>query len=164
MATQLKLLAGDTEDLSVVSACMQDALISFADARFVPAERRFILVARRFKWENCPEFMKRDPGAAAKPCTAYERVNCVLCFDDVTGVRLRDLERPEDVQVLELLAITHEEDEGEGGGRGDQAVNLLFAGGGAIRLEVNRILCHLEDLGQPWPTKWRPSHPLEGTD
>jgi len=40
-------------------------------------------------------------------------------------------------------------------------VYLDFAGGSSIRLEVGRILCHLEDFGEPWPTKWRPRHPVE---
>jgi hypothetical protein len=35
---------------------------------------------------------------------------------------------------------------------------LIFAGGAAIRLEVDGILCHLEDLGEPWPTRWQPAH------
>ena len=36
-----------------------------------------------------------------------------------------------------------------------------FAGGSSIRLSVERILCHLDDLGEPWPTRWRPRHPVE---
>jgi hypothetical protein len=28
-------------------------------------------------------------------------------------------------------------------------------------LEVDRILCFLDDLGEPWPTRWRPKHPVE---
>ena len=27
-----------------------------------------------------------------------------------------------------------------------------------IRLEVDRFSCHLEDVGEPWPTVWRPEH------
>jgi hypothetical protein len=38
---------------------------------------------------------------------------------------------------------------------------LDFAGGGSIRLEVEEILCHLDDLGEPWPTRYRPRHPME---
>ena len=37
---------------------------------------------------------------------------------------------------------------------------LDFAGGSSVRLEVGRILCHLDDLGEPWPTRWRPKHPV----
>jgi hypothetical protein len=43
----------------------------------------------------------------------------------------------------------------------DGLVNLEFSGGAAIRLEVARILCHARDLGDPWPTPWRPCHDLD---
>ncbi|HLF59168.1 MAG TPA: DUF2948 family protein [Alphaproteobacteria bacterium] len=157
MAQHLKLRAGDEEDLGIISACMQDALISFNDLSFFAGERRFVLVAQRFKWENCPEFMRPDL-IGMMPCENYERVSSVLVFDDVTGVRLLDLTPPEDTKILELLAIAMEP--GEEGGDGPSVI-LFFAGGGAIRLEVRRILCHLEDLGESWPTIRRPSHPVD---
>ena len=37
-------------------------------------------------------------------------------------------------------------------------VFISFAGGAEIRLEVDRFTCHLADLGEPWPTVWRPQH------
>jgi hypothetical protein len=161
MGEPLKLRAADAEDLSVISACMQDALVCVSDARFLPAERCFILVANRFRWENCPEFLKDDPGARAdEPCESYERVTCALGFNGVTGVRLAKLEPAQDVNVLELLAITAEEGDPDKSEEGS-AVILFFAGGGTIRLEVDKILCHLQDLGEPWSTKKRPHHPVD---
>src|SRR3546814_18722002 len=38
------------------------------------------------------------------------------------------------------------------------SITLIFAGDAAVHLEVEAIRCHLEDIGQPWPTPWRP-HP-----
>ena len=35
---------------------------------------------------------------------------------------------------------------------------LVFAGDAAIRLETAQPLCFIEDLDEPWPTKWRPRH------
>ena len=69
-----------------------------------------------------------------------------------------DLKLPADATILELLAIAVEP--GEEGGDGPSII-LFFAGGGAIRLEVRRILCHLEDLGDAWPTTRRPVHPMD---
>ncbi len=46
----------------------------------------------------------------------------------------------------------------ESGEMAPGAVLLEFSGGGTMRLEVRGIRCHLEDLGEPWPTRWRPSH------
>ncbi len=157
MGRHLKLRAADAEDISVISACMQDALVSCNDLSFLPGEQRFILVGQRFKWENCPEFLRPDL-ASGEPCENYERVSTILVFDHVTGARLFDLEAAQDAKILELLAIAVESGaEGEDG----PSVILFFAGGGAIRLEVQRILCHLEDLGNSWPTKNRPVHPME---
>jgi Protein of unknown function (DUF2948) len=62
------------------------------------------------------------------------------------GFSPRDGER-----LLVLLAIRS----------GPRALYLDFAGGSSIRLEVERILCHLDDLGEPWPTRWQPRHPVE---
>ena len=39
------------------------------------------------------------------------------------------------------------------------AVVLTFSGEAAIRLETSGLLCHLEDLGESWPTSWQPEHP-----
>ena len=155
MAQRLKLRAVDSEDMSIISACLQDALIAGNDLSFLPGEHRFVLVAQRFKWENCPEFLR--PDRAGEPCTDYERVNSILVFDDVSGVRLFDIRPVPETNFLELLAISVE----AGALDESPSVILFFAGGGAIRLEVGRILCHLEDLGDSWPTQNRPAHPVD---
>ncbi|MFQ5939079.1 MAG: DUF2948 family protein [Alphaproteobacteria bacterium] len=143
MTKPLKLRAEDAEDIGVISACLQDALIPFSEMAYLPAEQRFVLAVNRFKWENC--------GESRAECESYERVSCGLSFERVTSVRLRALDQTNRGQILELLGIVPEVD----------AIVLLFAGGGAIRLEVERILCHLEDFGEPWATPWRPRHVLD---
>ena len=47
-----KLVALDAEDLAVVSAHCQDAVLKLRDARFFPSERRFVLELNRFAWER----------------------------------------------------------------------------------------------------------------
>ncbi len=143
MSEPLKLRAEDAEDIRVLSSCLQDALVRVADMKFLSDENRFVLVANRFRWENCED--------GVEPCEAYERVNCGLCFEKVSAVRVRNVDRRCRERILELLAIDV----------GDRALTLIFAGDAAIRLEVEEILCHLKDLGEPWPTIWRPNHPLE---
>ena len=54
-------------------------------------------------------------------------------------------------QVFELLALCATA----------EYVDLIFARGATIRLEVEQILCHAEDFGEPWPTQWRPEHQLQ---
>ena len=38
---RLKLLALDDEDLAVISACVQDAVLKVGDLSYLPKERRF---------------------------------------------------------------------------------------------------------------------------
>jgi len=56
---------------------------------------------------------------------------------------------------LSLLAIRPALDDDR------EAILLEFSGGATIRLDVNRILCHAQDLGEPWPTPWQPSHDVD---
>jgi hypothetical protein len=57
---------------------------------------------------------------------------------------------------VELLALRFE-------GKGDGAgyIDLLLAGGGCIRLEVEAIDAHLKDISEHWPARARPAHSLE---
>ena len=172
----LKLRAHDIEDLRALGACLQDALVPVADLAYLKAEKRFVMVANRFKWEGGA---KTAPGSAPEPVSGapevapevaganrdsdakfeeadggplYQRVNCTVCFDWVRDVRFRGLDLRRKDQLLNLLTLDAD----------PAAITLLFSGGGEIRLEVSDIRCHLEDLGEPWPTRWRPDHAEAG--
>lgn len=143
----LKLKATDAEDLGTVSAFLQDALIAVGDIAFIAEERRFVLVANRFRWEAMPCQEAEQLGEA----DCFERVHSGLRFENVTAVKTRGLDALDASQLLALLAINQ-----DAGG-----LTLVFAGNVAIRVETAAPLCFLEDFGEPWPTKWRPKHPLE---
>jgi hypothetical protein len=148
----LKLRAADAEDLAVISAILQDALVTVGEMVYLPEESRFVLVANRFRWE-------RRPGAKRK---SAERILSGLCIDGVSGVRRRGFHPREEDRILSLLAIR-----AEGSAHAPDkpaALRLEFAGGSSIRLEVGRLLCHLDDLGEPWPTRFRPKHPVAEGD
>jgi hypothetical protein len=137
MADRLKLRAEDDEDLAVLSAVLQDALVPVADMLFLAEEQRFILVANRFCWECSGN-------------EGYERILTGVTFDAVTGVKVRGFSPNDRDRILQLLAIVQE----PGG------IRIDFSGADCVRLEVDRIVCHLEDLGEAWPTPWRPKHPV----
>jgi len=139
----LKLRAEDTEDLEVISTCLQDALVPVRDFAYVPEDRAFLFVANRFRWENG---LRPAPGEAG-----FERTLCGITFSEVRAVSYSGFRRSEAGRILSLLAIRAE----------DSAINLEFSGGAAIRLEVARILCHAKDVGEPWPTSWQPRHDLD---
>jgi hypothetical protein len=45
----------------------------------------------------------------------------------------------------------------------DGGIDILFAEGKTIRAETENFNVILADMGQPWPTRWRPSHPEKNT-
>ena len=49
--TDLKLLALDSEDLDIVSAHVQDAVVRVGDMGFAKADRRFVMLINRYAWE-----------------------------------------------------------------------------------------------------------------
>ncbi len=144
----LKLRAEDADDLAVLSACLQDALVPVRDLAFVRDEQIFVFIANRFRWESGLGPM---PGEAG-----HERVLCAVTFSAVTAVSYRGFRRGDDGRILALLAIRPKAD-----GAGGEAIQLEFSGAAAIRLEVVRILCRAKDLGEPWPTPWHPRHDAE---
>ncbi|HZU89593.1 MAG TPA: DUF2948 family protein [Stellaceae bacterium] len=170
----LRLRAEDTDDLAVISACLQDALVPVGDIAYMPEEQSFVFVANRFRWEGHPtggtprgQRPRGDPRSqiawggrrAAQPrgipmmgAAGYERILSVVAFDAVESVLYRGFRRGERERILSLLAIRPES------GRG--VIHLDFSGGAGIRLAVTRILCRLKDVGLPWPTPWRPAHDL----
>ena len=139
----LRLLVEDAEDLKVMSSVLQDAIAKIGDFAHMPAQRRFAFVANRFVWEAAGD-RKRGP---------FARVRTGCHFEDVLAVRQMNLRADVKDGVVDLLAIRHEPGE-DGAG----AVILDFAGGGAIRLEVESVNAQLADISAPWATRTRPDH------
>jgi hypothetical protein len=142
----LKLRAEDADDLAVLSACLQDALVPVRDLAYVPDQKIFVFVANRFRWERGS---RPEPGER-------QRILCAVTFSAVAGVSYRGFRRSDEDRILALLAIRAEAE-----GVGATAVLLEFSGHAAIRLEVARIECRAKDLGEPWPTPWHPRHDAE---
>jgi DUF2948 family protein len=163
MADKLKLRAEDEEDIQVVSACLQDALVSVGDMQLLKEEKRFVLVANRFCWEDAavdtlPEMDEGELGNESDE-DSYQRVHCGVRFETVTGVRTRGFDPKDGDAILELLAVTVE-GEGEGEAAVSSEIRLIFSGDAEILLKTERILCLMEDLDEHWPTSFRPKHPV----
>jgi hypothetical protein len=147
----LRLRAEDAADLAVISAMVQDALISVKDMTYDRAARQFTVVANRFRWETTPD-AKSDPKNIALNGTAaaYERTLCAVLFGGVDRISYRGFRRRDDDRILSLLAIR----EGEKPGN----IDLEFSGNATLRLEVSNIQVHATDIGEAWPTAWQPDH------
>ena len=134
----LRLLAEDADDLQIISAALQDAIMRPVDIRWEKEARRLTVVLSRFCWE-----------------CGGTRVMAAMQFGDVQAVKSRRLPRlPE--AALELLALDFLPDEAPGG-----QVMMMFAGGGDLRIDVECLDAVLTDLSERWPARIAPTH-LDG--
>lgn len=138
----LKLLALDVEDLEVVSAHLQDAVVRVEDMAYAREDRRFALLMNRFAWEE--DGKKGTPG---------QRKRAALHFDFVTDAKVAGIDQHARDGVLELLSIAFEETDSPAG-----VVTLSFAGGGTVKLNVECLEARMRDLGAAWSAKGRPAH------
>lgn len=145
----LKLRAEDGDDLAVLSACLQDAIVPVRDLAYVRDRQMFVFIANRFRWESG---LRPAPGDFRR-----QRILCAVTFEAVDAASYRGFSRRDEDRILALLAIRPEPAPG-----GGAAIHLEFSGHAAIRLEVARIQCRAKDLGEPWPTRWHPRHEPEG--
>ena len=141
--TDLKLIAVDTEDLEVVSAHVQDAVLKVEDMGYAAEDRRFALLINRFDWTT------------AKGRGKGERKRAALRFEHVTAARTAGFNINAREGVLELLAIRFEETDKPAG-----TITLDFAGGGTVALDVECLEARLHDLGAAWAAKAVPVHNL----
>ena len=146
-AQTLKLLALDEQDLQVMSAHLQDAVLRVADIAYVPSEKRFAMIANRFDWESAAD------GQGARKKKGFQRRRSALRFERVLGVQLQGVKQNAKNAVLELLAVQFEPQE-----KPEGHVMLVFAGGATIRLHVECIEAEMRDLGPVWKTKRKPGH------
>ena len=152
MKDRLSLRVEDVEDLKVMSAALQDAVVRIEDLTYLPKKRRFAGVLNRFRWENevdgkSGQTLNRDAGAR------HERVRTGFHFDGVEAVRAKNILQDKKEGLLSLLAIQFD---GQNGGEGEVA--LIFSGGGMIVLKVECIEASFQDLSESWSTPNLPHH------
>lgn len=148
MSDTLKLIALDAEDLGVISAHMQDAVLQVGDMAFLPKEFRFAAVANRFNWEVVAHAKPND--AAAAP---YLRHRTALRFERVKSAKITGIDLRDKRQTLNILALQFDETNSPAG-----HVTIICAGGAAIRLDVECLEVELKDLGAVWAAKAMPAH------
>ncbi len=135
------LAACDAEDLQVISAQLQDAVARLGDLVYLKRQRRFAGLFNRFKWE-----------AGEKTDL---RVRSGLRFEGVMAVRSHNLKQGADDAVVELLDIRFVPKAGEAPAG---TVELVFAGGGAICIDVECLEAALSDESGEWAARGRPTH------
>jgi hypothetical protein len=146
MAARLRLRAVDNDDLSVIAACLQDALVPLSEMAYLAEEQRFVAAFTRFR---------RECLADPEGCAGLTQCQSALAFHRVEAVLHSGLDSRFGAVKLELLTLVAEPAED-----GLTDVTLLFAGDAAIRLRVREIAATLEDFGEPWPASAAPAHHL----
>jgi hypothetical protein len=143
---ELKLVALDSDDIEVVSAHVQDALVKIADIFWQPREHRFVMAVNRFDWMAAVEAKPNDK-------TDYRRCRTALRFERVLSCKCRNISHANKEARLNLLAIEFVETDPPAG-----VVTMTFSGGGAIRLDVECLEAELADLGEVSTATLCPDH------
>ena len=138
MAAGLRLRAVDADDLSVIAACLQDALIPLSEMAYLADEQRFVAAFTRFRRECLA-----DPAS----CAGLTQCQSALVFRRGRGGPAPRPRQP--LRRGQARAPDHDRASRRADGLID--VTLLFAGDAAIRLRVREIAATLEDFGEPWP-------------
>ncbi|OWY01022.1 MULTISPECIES: DUF2948 family protein [Thioclava] len=144
----IALRAETKDDLPVIAALVQDAVLPITEIAWEAKSRRLALLINRFRWED-----KEQAEAEKRP---YERVRSLLVISDVTHVASMGIDRSDRDVVLSILDVTFEEAE-DGAGR----VTLTLAGDGALAADVECLDVDLRDVERPYraPSGKVPHHP-----
>ena len=139
----LKLLATSDEDLRVIAAHLQDAIISIQDIANLEKNRIFLIQLNRFMWEDIEKGVFRK----------NKRIRTVLKFDNVLSVRSKNINLKNDNNFLDFLTI-------ECNVLPDKSyeIKLIFSGDSVIKIKSEVIDVTLNDQGAPWETKTQPKH------
>lgn len=141
----LKLIALDEDDLGIISAHVQDAVMKTGELSFEKRQNRFVVPMKRFAWEKEKKgFFRRMPP---------ERRLSVLHFDRVRVVKSAGIDMRKSDEVLSLLAVRFLPGDAPSG-----TVELVFSGEATIHFEVECIEARLSDLGAAWQASASPRH------
>ena len=139
---RLKLAAADAEDLQVLSARLQDAVLKLKNVSWQPKKRRFAAVVNRLQWE----------------AGGQTRVRAGLHFDGVLKVQSQKVKLGANEAVVSLLAVTFTPNASEDPGG---VIELVLAGGGTFRLTVECVDAELSDMSSSWTARRTPDHESE---
>ena len=139
----LKLLATSDEDLRVIAAHLQDAIVSVKDTANLKKNRIFIIQLNRFMWEDVEKGVFRK----------NKRTRTVLKFDNVISVFSKNINAKKDKIFLDFLTI-------ESSLLPDKSyeIKLIFSGNSVIKIKTEVIDVTLDDQGSPWETNTQPKH------
>ena len=139
----LKLLATSDEDLRVIAAHLQDAIVSVQDIASLKKNRIFLIQLNRFMWEDIEKGVFRK----------NKRIRTVLKFDNVISVLSKNINPKKTKNFLDFLTI-------ESNLLPDKSyeIKLIFSGDAVIKIQTEVIDATLDDQGSSWESKTQPKH------
>ena len=142
-AKNLKLIARTNEDLRIISAHLQDSILSMTDIANLKKNKIFLMQLNRFMWEDVEKGVFRK----------NKRIRTILKFENVLNVTSKNINQKKDNKFLDFLAI-------ESNVLADKSyeIKLIFSGDSIIKIGAEVIDATLDDQGIAWDSKAKPKH------
>ena len=139
----LKLIARTIDDLRVVSAHLQDAIVNVTDIANLKKNKIFLMQLSRFMWEDVEKGVFRK----------NKRIRTVLKFENVINVHSKNIKSSKKDKFLDFLTIETNKMPDN-----NYEMKIVFAGDLIIKIISEVIEVTLDDQGEAWETKNTPKH------
>ena len=139
----LKLIARTIDDLRVISAHLQDAIVNIKDIANLKKNKIFLMQLSRFMWEDVEKGVFRK----------NKRIRTVLKFENVINVHSKNINRSKKDKFLDFLTIETNKMPDN-----NYEMKIVFAGDSVIKVISEVIEVTLDDQGSAWDTKNMPKH------
>ena len=139
----MRLIAKTEEDLKVVSAYLQDAIVNTSDIANLGQNKIFIMQLNRFMWEDVEQGIFRQ----------NKRIRTILKFENVIKVLSKNINRTKKDKFLDFLTIETIKMPDN-----NYEMKIVFAGDLIIKVVSEVIEVTLDDQGKSWNTKNIPKH------
>ena len=142
-AKNLKLIARTEEDLRVVSAHLQDAIVNVSDIANLKKNKIFLMQMNRFMWEDVEKGVFRK----------NKRIRTIIKIENVLNVHSKNINQSKKDKFLDFLTI-----ETNRMPDNNYEMKIVFAGDSIIKIISEVIEVTLDDQGEAWDTKNMPKH------
>ena len=142
-AKNLKLIARTDEDLRIISAHLQDSIVSTENIASLKKNKIFLMQLNRFMWEDVEKGVFRK----------NKRIRTILKFENVIEVNSKNINQTSKDKFLDFLAIESNQMPDN-----NYEMKLVFAGDSIIKIISEVIEVTLDDQGYSWDTKNAPKH------
>ena len=142
-AKNLKLIAKTDDDLKVISAHLQDSIVDIKNIAHLKKNKIFLMQLNRFMWEDVEKGVFRK----------NKRIRTVLKFDNILEVHSKNINQSKKKTFLDFLAIESSRMPDK-----NYEMKIIFSGDAAIKIISEVVEVTLDDQGEAWDTKNKPSH------